>query len=215
MKRTGFTLIELLVVIAIIAILAAILFPVFAKAREKARQSSCLSNVKQIMLGVLSYSQDYDEVLPALYRGTAGNFVVWPMQISPYVKNQQIFICPSKRFDHCSTAGAWAYVQWHDNFPISYAWNTWRGGGTPQTGPWVGYVGANGQTLGTIKRPAEVIVLGDSSQCYQMYWTSSNYVDNWNVSTAKPHNEGGNFAFVDGHAKWTKTLKNEDLAATY
>ena len=64
MKRSGFTLIELLVVIAIIAILAAILFPVFAKAREKARQSSCLSNVKQIMLGVLQYCQDYDENLP-------------------------------------------------------------------------------------------------------------------------------------------------------
>ncbi|MGE5531060.1 MAG: prepilin-type N-terminal cleavage/methylation domain-containing protein, partial [Bacteroidota bacterium] len=61
MKRTGFTLIELLVVIAIIAILAAILFPVFAKAREKARQSSCLSNIKQISLGILGYAQDYDE----------------------------------------------------------------------------------------------------------------------------------------------------------
>ncbi len=72
MRRKGFTLIELLVVIAIIAILAAILFPVFARAREKARQTSCLSNLKQLSLGVLMYAQDYDERLPMLYFNTGG-----------------------------------------------------------------------------------------------------------------------------------------------
>src|SRR3990172_6305038 len=98
-KRHGFTLIELLVVIAIIAILAAILFPVFAKAREKARQTSCLSNVKQMMLGVLSYAQDYDERLPMMWsynpnpahivigQTVATNYYTWPEQIMPYTKN--------------------------------------------------------------------------------------------------------------------------------
>ena len=106
-RRTGFTLIELLVVIAIIAILAAILFPVFAKAREKARQTSCLSNCKQMGLGVMMYAQDYDEKYPAGLIGASGAqgpvtqstwfTTTWNTSdiIFPYVKNTQMFWCPS------------------------------------------------------------------------------------------------------------------------
>src|SRR5512142_2127535 len=93
-NRTGFTLIELLVVIAIIAILAAILFPVFAKAREKARQSSCGSNVKQLMLGIMQYTQDYDELYPMGGNGAPFNRR-WHQLIDPYVKNTQVLVCPS------------------------------------------------------------------------------------------------------------------------
>src|SRR5664279_2671514 len=94
--RRGFTLIELLVVIAIIAILAAILFPVFAKAREKARQSSCSSNVKQIALGALMYAQDYDEILPCAWQYCPNpTQVYFGNLIMPYIKNSQIFQCPS------------------------------------------------------------------------------------------------------------------------
>ncbi len=92
MARKGFTLIELLVVIAIIAILAAILFPVFAQAREKARAISCLSNMKQIGLGQLMYTQDYDEQFPS-GPGFAG--IGWAGQMYPYVKNSQLFKCPN------------------------------------------------------------------------------------------------------------------------
>ncbi len=99
MKHRAFTLIELLVVIAIIAILAAILFPVFAQAREKARAASCLSNLKQIGLGALMYAQDYDEVYVGSYSypNTWGNCprFVWADLIYPYIKNQQLYACPS------------------------------------------------------------------------------------------------------------------------
>jgi len=93
MKR-GFTLIELLVVIAIIAILAAILFPVFAKAREKARQTSCLSNLKQLGLGAIQYAQDYDE---RWVRYRYPNPYFWPHKLEPYLKNTQILTCPSRK----------------------------------------------------------------------------------------------------------------------
>ncbi len=106
-STSAFTLIELLVVIAIIAILAAILFPVFAQAREKARQTSCLSNVKQMGLGLLQYTQDYDELLPlATNESNPDNpaiaptrlyDVTWIRATEPYIKNTQIFVCPSTR----------------------------------------------------------------------------------------------------------------------
>ena len=91
----GFTLIELLVVIAIIAILAAILFPVFAQAREKARQISCLSNEKQLGLGVMQYTQDYDEKFPVGYNlGLSGTPCTWAGQVYPYIKSTKVFLCP-------------------------------------------------------------------------------------------------------------------------
>jgi prepilin-type N-terminal cleavage/methylation domain-containing protein/prepilin-type processing-associated H-X9-DG protein len=108
-RRSAFTLIELLVVIAIIAILAAILFPVFAQAREKARQASCLSNEKQIGLGFMQYVQDWDETYPTAYQyknnnwaagtngGSAGGYTHWSLYIWPYVKNEQVFRCPSDK----------------------------------------------------------------------------------------------------------------------
>jgi len=112
MRRNGFTLIELLVVIAIIAILAAILFPVFARAREKARQTTCTSNLKQLALGMLMYVQDYDEKFPgggiAHYAGGPGGYPqdaccvernIYIEILQPYVKNRQLAICPSGQDD--------------------------------------------------------------------------------------------------------------------
>ncbi len=106
-KTRGFTLIELLVVIAIIAILAAILFPVFGRARAKARSSACLSNQKQIGLGLMMYAQDYDETLPSSYyyvngATSANGYIQWSGMIAPYVKNWGIFVCPEHE------VGGWA-----------------------------------------------------------------------------------------------------------
>lgn len=184
MRRKGFTLIELLVVIAIIAILAAILFPVFAKAREKARQSSCLSNVKQVMVGVLCYAQDYDEFLPSRMDSTP---FTWPMDlVVPYAKNAQVFTCPT-------TKGGWEAGKVARYLPC---WDTW---GT-------GYHG----TLSSYTRPAEAVYLNESMDCvYAHHWmVCSPYVrdcddakSTWNAD-GLPHNGGSNFGYVDGHAKW-------------
>src|SRR5690348_9953402 len=123
-SRNGFTLIELLVVIAIIAILAAILFPVFAQAREKARQISCLSNFKQTNLGIQMYIQDYDETM--VPSDTGGCFplvigwgfgtpdMVYPMLIQPYIKNWSIFRCPSDPNENDATLS----VDPNTNLPI-------------------------------------------------------------------------------------------------
>ncbi len=121
--RKGFTLIELLVVIAIIAILAAILFPVFAQAREKARQTSCLSNEKQIGLAILQYTQDYDEIYPAgvfvtAYNPNTPSGLGWAGQCAPYIKSGAIFKCPDDSTGNVTVNGTTT------GYPVSYGYNS-------------------------------------------------------------------------------------------
>ncbi|MHB8994350.1 MAG: DUF1559 family PulG-like putative transporter [Armatimonadota bacterium] len=187
MRRRGFTLIELLVVIAIIAILAAILFPVFAKAREKARQTSCLSNVKQLATAWLSYAQDYDECLPMSEWGG-----YWGLTVLPYAKNTQMFVCPSDRYFNATRGvgryGANTYGLQYS--PLGVTSSIYNGG----------------VALGMIESPSSVLMLGDDEGCgngccypYNNLTASGSY-----GVPSKRHNEGGNWAFVDGHAKWQK-----------
>ena len=129
---SAFTLIELLVVIAIIAILAAILFPVFAQAREKARQASCLSNMKQIGLGILMYVQDYDNTMPCTLDNEP---YVFTTRLNPYLKNRQILKCPSSSYD----AGALQHKQGEN------------GSGNYVTDPNSGCVGLGVSTAGQSK----------------------------------------------------------------
>ena len=204
MTRRGFTLIELLVVIAIIAILAAILFPVFARAREKARQTSCLSNVKQMGLALMMYVNDYDEVLPgASITGESGTMPrpvtgnpgslygssLWPDMLHPYAMNLQLYKCPS-------AANQWLPYGW--NMRIGYA---------------LGYPGRTGEiyegvSLASIKYPARTLAIADSdwTRSTDDYPHNNSYVlfETPHVSRFIParHNGGANLAFCDGHAKW-------------
>jgi len=173
MRNRGFTLIELLVVIAIIAILAAILFPVFAKAREKARQTSCLSNVRQLMTATLSYAQDYDESLVTFNypcdSGNSGRYMGrnWYTNLLPYTKNEQIFACPSSPFSFPWMSNCYETLPggtgqlftvdygYHQGFLIAPWVNTYWGGGTR---PWA----TSMHRLAALQRPAESLILGDS-----------------------------------------------------
>lgn len=201
MKSSGFTLIELLVVIAIIAILAAILFPVFAKAREKARQISCLSNEKQIGLGIIQYSQDNDEILVSAWYGgngyqrsdvTPGNIKYkWMDAIYPYVKSTQVFHCPDYNNDiagacdanGCATGQYVPYQQFgvaagtttpDDNHYGSYGINA---------AYWDGALNDNGisspgasqhVTLAQLSHPATTAWVADGEGGYQFDWPNNN-----------------------------------------
>jgi prepilin-type N-terminal cleavage/methylation domain-containing protein/prepilin-type processing-associated H-X9-DG protein len=117
MRKRGFTLIELLVVVAVMAIIAALLFPTFAQARDKARQAACLSNMKQLAMGVMMYTQDYEETLPkgSLGFDPTGAHFPWPLTVAPYVKNTAIFRCPSDRKP--MSVKAWLSSGIHSRYP--------------------------------------------------------------------------------------------------
>jgi len=203
-RPKGFTLIELLVVIAIIAILAAILFPVFAKAREKARQSSCSSNLKQVGLAVQNYVQDYDERMPWGFppdnTGCAGIVTRfgWRGWISnglmPYVKNSQLWTCPSNTPSSINNGCANASV-----LAASYCYN---------------YGGMQNYSLAQFEFPAEQMVMWDSdnkwNDCYPPNSTcgiesrdiAQFLAGNFNYTSV--HNEMNNWIFLDGHVKSQK-----------
>jgi prepilin-type N-terminal cleavage/methylation domain-containing protein/prepilin-type processing-associated H-X9-DG protein len=222
--RKAFTLIELLVVIAIIAILAAILFPVFAKAREKARQASCESNEKQLGLGFVQYTQDYDEEYPCPLSGMAATALRgwtgqgWAGEIYPYVKSKGVYRCPD---DPILTS----YT--------SYAYNT-AFVISPAQVPYVA-------TLAQFNAPAKTVLLSEATNtyyendvsqpneqndpitngtnysCWCAAWLTGylgadngSFMNNPGVgynqqqlySTTGIHTNGSNFLLADGHVKW-------------
>jgi len=197
MVRRGFTLIELLVVIAIIAILAAILFPVFARAREKAKQASCQSNVKQLGLAFMMYAQDYDDYLPACgVHNADGTRALWTRLVDPYIKNNQIVNCPTKPQGGAAWSG-FTGVLWYPtigaNNPHLNVCNLGTAPGTNQS---------------DIKLPAGTLILCDSDGWPQTYCPIC-YSALYPIGQPPldRHNEGCNVGFADGHVKWLKRTK--------
>ncbi|HXI16661.1 MAG TPA: DUF1559 domain-containing protein, partial [Chloroflexota bacterium] len=203
----GFTLIELLVVIAIIAILAAILFPVFARARENGRRASCQSNMKQIGLGLIQYTQDYDEKFPAIvvgynYWGTGDGKGPWLTLIQPYVKSLQVLDCPSNPLP--SPVGTATYPG------PSYAGNMagdHNYGNGPTDPPSKGIfetAGRDGVSLASVGSPATTIAVTESDWAPQF---SSIVID---FNSGGPnllyagHLSTSNYLFADGHVKALK-----------
>jgi len=204
--RTGFTLIELLVVIAIIAILAAILFPVFAQAREKARAISCLSNTKQSGLAFAMYVQDYDETTPKMGNGTD-----WWTAIYPYTKNLGVFLCPDRNEGDdttCPDGGPCLTLSRYPGYGYNWGPIGWRGGGLlqaqiedPQR---PGHSMIPGIALAAVQFPAGMFAFGDSydtpRQTLGIGFAGCTFTGTSNQSL---RHSGGqfNYAFVDGHAK--------------
>ena len=200
----GFTLIELLVVIAIIAVLAAILFPVFARARENGRRSTCLSNLKQIGLGFMQYTQDYDEAYP-LSSFPAHN-ISWTVSAQPYMKSVQLFRCPSDNGTRWSTPAA---PPADNYYTTSYSMTAWISG-TQKYGK-----------LSAMQAPSKVIILADANtdsaqrdHFHPFYWTSDPVnpggPKSWTFNSAhnettelalRRHLESFNSMYADGHVK--------------
>lgn len=238
-SKSGFTLIELLVVIAIIALLAAILFPVFAKAREKARQTACLNDVKQMGLAVMQYVQDYDEALPsdtgnAPYKDIDAKsatpnyiyYVHWEQQLYPYAKSWQIYLCPSD--------------------PSPYQPATFSGSFRPPTQSSYGInsyllqIYKTGFPQAKLDAPASTYLISETASTLQWasYAGSCNTISRLNsvrfanaLSADKAcgslnipdpskfvgqedartrHTGGENFVYCDGHAKWSRWQNIKD-----
>jgi len=183
-KRSAFTLIELLVVIAIIAILAAILFPVFAQAREKARQTSCLSNMKQIGTGLTMYSQDYDEMLVRAWYTDAwwSNGTTkykWMDAIYPYIKNEQLFSCPSQpRGLSAGQSGKYYPTQTYASRGLTGDQNIYYGTYSINSTYWGEATGIKGpgneQSMASVQAPADTIWVVDGNGTYQVAWPNLN-----------------------------------------
>ncbi len=190
----GFTLIELLVVIAIISILAAIIFPVFSSAREKARQTDFLSNERQLSLGVLMYAQDYDETLPPTAVKTATGVTLWPDELLPYVKNTGIRFCPS---DSKETVNSYGLNE------LNFSDLTDPGAVAPKV-------------LGKFQTPSDTVMLselGVGSQgnftdlttprygAYKLTAPDVDLNDQYDARPAARHFQRANVGFMDGHAR--------------
>ena len=220
--KKGFTLIELLVVIAIIAILAAILFPVFARARENARRASCQSNLKQIGLGLMQYTQDYDEKMTplAIFDANEQRFT-WPYLVQPYIKSTQLFQCPSdSNRGNMNSYWASGMVTLGRNFHSSYVYNT-DIGGTIGNSAAESAIQSGATTIAVFDGGTEAGAVGsDPGTWVQKSGGQFATLPNGNVNSddiyGGPHSrhlETTNVLFADGHVKSLRPGKFWDTSS--
>jgi len=219
--RAGFTLIELLVVIGVIAILAAILFPVFAQAREAARQSSCLSNTKQLGMAALAYSADHDDQIPPAINAAllpSGDHMEWFNLLQPYVKNTQVFFCPSH--SGVNPGQPPTYTN------LSYGWNFYYLQTNADDPDGAVFLEQPAVALSAVQSPAETVLLADSggspgypanNQNGALDWLRPPNTDpQWWAYWNRPsdlHRGGATVAFLDGHSRWYALPTEEGVNA--
>ncbi len=209
-QRNGFTLIELLVVIAIIGILSAMLFPVFALARESARKTVCLSNERQLGAALTMYTQDYDDSYPALWIvESTPPYLAYDVSLAlkPYIKNEDVFFCPDRASRDCNSLGV-TEVGFGSDRCIGYGYNfgsdLYLGGGLLQAPYQMGnqYV-ASGQSLAALAAPADTFAFGDTYDYpfYTILWSTilSNFAGN--STDGMRHGGRFNMLYADGHSR--------------
>ena len=219
-RQHGFTLIELLVVIAIIAILAAILFPVFARARESARRTGCLSNMNQVTKAVLMYTQDYDEVMPYQQDGDICDYAksphaVWINSTMPYVKNKQVYYCPSADVNknYGLPNGDSDSVYWYNGHASAKPLAA-----VPLPAESILFVEWAHRTACTGMRPypkdkCPPAKQGQSGTCPDTFHPNST----WGVNhqAGDPTQRGANYPFVDGHVRFRTTSQMMGVWVNY
>jgi prepilin-type N-terminal cleavage/methylation domain-containing protein/prepilin-type processing-associated H-X9-DG protein len=223
-KKPGFTLIEILIVIAIITLLALLLFPAFAHAREGARRTSCLSNLRQIGMGVMQYAQDYDGRLPPNDNVTGANWgtdavTCWIDELQPYIKTYKVFVCPST---HPTEDADRIFGKANAPFYTYAINNVYNYDSTQRL-----FEKGGPATLASIEDSANTVLAGDSIGGsslwgFQVIGTTFKATEPATFGDADGvqgrfvarHSDGINFAFCDGHAKWMRLEKVAELDTT-